>query len=268
MPDLSAMRGWIIDLDGVLWRGESPLPGAADFLDRLRGRGARFVLATNNATASPASVIRHLRRFGARARSEEVLTSAIAAAAYLEGVLPAQAPVYAIGEAPLRAALAQRGFRLLDRADGAQAVVVGLDRRVNWRKLLEATLALRAGALFIGTNPDPTFPHERGQVPGNGALLAALRAASGREPTIVGKPESPLFRSALDLLGTRPEDTVVVGDRLDTDILGGQRAGLHTALVLTGVTRREALPGVSPSPDWVFDGLPDLLRQLGPGEAP
>lgn len=267
MPDLSAMRGWIIDLDGVLWRGERPLPGAADFLERLRGRGARFVLATNNAAASPASVIRRVRRLGARAQPAEVLTSALAAAAYLGGVLPARAPVYAIGEAPLRAALAQKGFRLVERADGAQAVVVGLDRRVNWRKLSEATLALRAGALFIGTNPDPTFPHERGQVPGNGALLAALRAASGRDPTIIGKPEAYLFRSALDLLGTGPQETVVVGDRLDTDILGGQRAGLHTALVLTGVTRREALSPDSPSPDWVFDGLPDLLRHLGPGPA-
>lgn len=258
------MLGWILDLDGVLWRGESPLPGAAEFLDRLRGRGARLVLATNNATASPASVVRRLRRFGARAQTGEVLTSALAAAAYLEASLPSQSPVFAIGEAPLRAALAQKGFRLVDRADGAQAVVVGLDRRVNWRKLSEATLALRSGALFVGTNPDPTFPNERGLVPGNGALLAALRAASGRDPTIVGKPESHLFRSALAMLGTTPRETVVVGDRLDTDILGGQRAGLRTALVLTGVTRREALTASSATPDWVFDGLPDLMHELGP----
>jgi 4-nitrophenyl phosphatase len=267
MPDLREMQGWIIDLDGVLWRGSSALPGAAAFLDHLHQTGSKLVLATNNATASPASVVVRVRRLGARVSPEEVVTSALAAASYLQGELPRGSAVYAIGEDALRRALTQAGYRLVDRADGARAVVVGLDRRADWRKLAEATLALRSGAMFVGTNPDATFPGERGQVPGNGALLAALRAASGREPTIVGKPEPHLFRVALERLGTPAERTVVVGDRLDTDILGGTRAGLRTALVLTGVTRREELSAASLRPDWIFEGLPDLLEHLAPQTA-
>jgi 4-nitrophenyl phosphatase len=267
MPDLHSMRGWILDLDGVLWRGRVGLPGAAEFLDRLRGRGSRLVLATNNATASPASVVLRLRELGAAAEPAEVVTSALAAAAHLRRILPQGTHVYAIGESALTRALVDQGFRLARRGDNVRAVVVGLDRRVNWRKLAEATLALRAGALFIGTNPDPTFPHERGEVPGNGALLAALQTASDREPTIVGKPEAPLFQTALERLGTSPDETVVVGDRLDTDIRGGQQAGLRTVLVLTGVARREDVRTADRPPDWVFDGLPDLTAALEASDA-
>ncbi len=252
----------VIDLDGVLWRGETLLPGVADFFSLLRERRIPFVLATNNATATLATVQAKLGAAGVEVSDKEVFTSAQAAAALLRKHFPQGGPVYAIGEAGLRAALTQAGFDLVDAADSAQAVVVGLDRQATWPQFTEAALAIQAGALFIGTNADATFPSERGLVPGAGALLAVLQTATGRAPTVIGKPEPHLFLQALDRLATRPEQTLVLGDRLETDILGGQRAGMATALVLTGVTRRADLTDASLKPDWVFDDLAQVCAAL------
>lgn len=255
MKDLTNVRAVISDMDGVLWRGETPLPGVTEFFAGLRRRGLPFVLATNNATATFTQISRRLSAMGVSVAPEEVLTSAKAAASFLRHQLPSAAPILAVGEAGLTTALTQAGFRLVDEAAQAVAVVAGLDRKVTWDKLTEAALAIRAGAMFIATNMDPTFPSERGLAPGAGALIAVLETACGCHPIVIGKPEPHLFLEALEFLRTPAEATLVLGDRIDTDIVGGQRAGMPTALVLTGVTTRQALESGAIRPDWVFDDL-------------
>lgn len=262
MDKVPKVRGLIIDMDGVLWRGREPLPGMHDLFSTMRRASLPFVLATNNASASPASVQAKLASMGVEIHRDEVLGSAQATAAWLREQQPPGTSVYAIGEKALCDALQQAGYQLPMRSDGVHSVVVGFDREVNWRKLKEAASAIHAGALFVGTNADPSFPYERGLAPGNGAILAALEAATGVNPVIIGKPEPPLFNQALERIGSPAQATLVLGDRLETDILGGKRAGLRTCLLLTGVTRRDDLAGSSIQPDWIFEDLPDFLKSL------
>ncbi len=262
MNDLSGIQALVIDMDGVLWRGDQFLPGLAEFFALLRLRELPFVLVTNNATKTPAMVQEKLMRASISVSEEEILTSALATAAHLKQAHPEGRRVYAIGETGLRTALEQEGFELADQADGVFAVVVGLDRGLDWGRLTEATLAIRAGAQFIGTNPDASIPSERGLAPGNGAILAALQAATGVEPLVIGKPHAPLFEQALRRLGTPAEATLMLGDRLNTDIAGGRRAGLRTGLLLTGVTTREELEGADVQPDVVFEDLAAVMAAL------
>ncbi|HEY46804.1 MAG: hypothetical protein AMJ88_01380 [Anaerolineae bacterium SM23_ 63] len=262
MDDLSHIRALVIDLDGVIWRGQTALPGALEFFEILDERKIPFVLATNNAATSPEQVGRRLEFMGIHASTENVLTSGLASAEFLRRELPPGASIYAIGEDPLKTALVHAGFSLSQDANDARAVVVGLDRQIRWEQLAEAALAIQAGALFLGTNPDVTFPVERGLVPGNGALLAALETATGVKAMIIGKPEPHLYLQAIAHLQAEPEHSLAVGDRLETDILGGQRAGMLTALILTGVTQRDALTSSPIQPNYVFDDLAQLSRAL------
>ncbi|UCF62543.1 MAG: HAD family hydrolase [Anaerolineaceae bacterium] len=262
MSDLSHIQALVIDLDGVVWRGQTALPGAIEFFEMLTKRKLPYVLATNNAATSPEQVNRRLDLMGIAASPEDVLTSGLASAEFLRQELPPRASIYAIGEDPLINALVKAGFSLAQDANDARAVVVGLDRQVSWEQLAEAALAIQAGALFLGTNPDVTFPVERGLVPGNGALLAALETATGVKPMIIGKPEPHLYLQAIAHLQTGPKHSLAVGDRLETDILGGQRAGMMTALILTGVTQREELLTSPIQPDFVFDDLHQLRHTL------
>jgi 4-nitrophenyl phosphatase len=157
----------------------------------------------------------------------------------------------------IRGALAERGFELVDQ--GADYVVVGWTVDLTWQKLAAATLQIRAGAEFVGTNPDPTFPSEAGLVPGNGAILAALEAATGVEPQIVGKPSPWLYREAMKRMGAEPESTAVVGDRLSTDIAGGINAGIKTILVFSGVTTEADLAQSSIKPDLSYPDIEALM---------
>ena len=265
IPLLADLRGLILDMDGVLMRGRLPLPGVPELFGLLRSRGISVVIASNNSTPTIEEVLERVNAAGADAGPREILTSSEATADYLKEHLPAVHSVYAIGEGGLFAALEVEGFRLAASHKQAEAVVVGMCRTLTWSMLVEATLAIRAGAHFIGTNPDRTIPSEIGIIPGAGSILAALQAASDREPLIIGKPEPHLFRAALARLGTPAELTAVVGDRLETDILGGQNVGLRTILVLTGVTSRSQLSGTTLVPDWTFDDLPALCRALDRG---
>jgi len=259
---LQAIRHLIIDMDGVLWRGNQPLPGLARFFQTLRELGIRFVLATNNATKSLDEYLAKLNQFGLHVTSEEILTSPQATASYLSRHAP-QAQVFAIGEAGLIAELRAVGLTVVnDRPERATHVVVGLDRGLTYAKLAEACLLIRRGAAFIGTNPDLTFPSERGLVPGNGSVLAALQAATGVEPLIVGKPQPEMLLQAMARMNGTPSNTAMVGDRLDTDILGGQRAGLATILMLSGVTSPDDLAHSAIQPDYVFAGLNELTDAL------
>jgi 4-nitrophenyl phosphatase len=246
----------IVDMDGVLYRGNAPLPGVGQWLDFLRAQGIGFLLATNNSTRTPQQYADKLAAMDVRISPDEVLTSAQATARYLQTVLPSGAAVYVIGMDGLHAALAEAGF--VESDQDVQAVVVGMDIDFTLQKASTATLLIRAGAPFVGTNPDRTFPSERGILPGNGSLLALIEAATDVQPTIIGKPEPALYREALRRLGADPSMSAVVGDRLETDILGAQRLDLQTILVLSGVTDQNRLDQSEIQPDLVFADVAEL----------
>ncbi len=246
-------------MDGVLWHGDRPVPGLSPFFAFLRRHAIRLILATNNASQTPEQYVAKLGRMGVTVSRDEILTSAQAAALHLEGIAPKGASVYTIGEMGLTQALGERGFVLSD--DQAPYVVVGMDRGVTWEKLARATLNIRAGAVFIGANPDVTLPTERGITHGNGAILAALQAATGVQPVIVGKPEPIMYQQALARLGGGPAETAALGDRLETDILGAVRAGIRSIFVLTGVSKRDQLKELDYRPDWVFESIVELAVQ-------
>ncbi len=248
----------IVDMDGVLWRGDEPMPGLAEFFSFLRQHHIGFVLATNNSSWLPEQYAAKLARFGVEVSPEYILASAQVAAAYLAGFAQPGTRVYAIGEEGIRRALEQRGFVLTD--EGAAYVVVGWDRRLTWDKLTTAALLIHAGAGFIGTNSDTNYPTERGPVPGNGAQLAALETTTGVAPVVVGKPEPWMYEQALRRMGARPETTAVIGDRLDTDIAGGIRAGLTTVLVLSGIATEASLAASPIKPDLVCASIEELTQ--------
>jgi 4-nitrophenyl phosphatase len=253
---LCDLRYLIVDMDGVLYRGAEPIPGMGDFLGFLRARDIGFVLVTNNSTRTPQQFVDKLAGMGVDIAPGEVLTSALATADYLAGIAPPGTRLFVVGQEGLLAALAEKGFDLVD--DDAEYVVAGMDFNIGYERLAEATLQIRAGARFIGTNPDKTFPSERGIVPGAGSLLAFLEAATGVRPRVIGKPQTILVEQALARMGAAPQASGMLGDRLETDILAGQRAGLATLLVLSGITDRQLLSGAEIRPDLVFDDVGHL----------
>ena len=256
---LGRIRHLIIDMDGVLWRGDEPMPGLRRFFDFLEQRDISFVLATNNSSRKPAQYVSKLAGFGVDVPIEAILTSAVVSAAYLADVAPSGSRVYVIGEEGIRQALVERGF-VLDDEQG-EYVVVGWDRAVTWDKLATASLLIHDGAGFVGTNPDVSYPTERGPVPGNGALLAAIEAATGVEATVTGKPEPRMYEEALRRMSANPETTAMIGDRLDTDIAGAKRAGLSTILVLSGIAAESDIDTSSIRPDLVTEDIEDLLTE-------
>jgi len=251
-------------MDGVLWHGDTPLPGLAAFFDTLRQKGIAFVLATNNSGRTPEQYLEKLARMGVQASHDEILTSAQATALYLAEHTPNGARVFVIGEDGIRNALTERGYTLCELyEDGAQYVVVGMDRGLTWDKLATATLNIRAGAKFIGTNGDTSFPSERGIIHGNGAILAALTTATGVPPVVIGKPEPIMYQQALARLGGTSEDTWGLGDRLETDILGAIRAGIPSILVLSGITSQADVTANSDyQPNLVLPGIAELTGLL------
>jgi 4-nitrophenyl phosphatase len=258
---LASLHGLILDMDGVLWEGETPLPGMAEFLSFLRAENIRRVLATNNASLTPDSYVRKLARMGADVGRDEILTSATATAAYLRTVVRPGEKIFIIGEEGLVRAVEEAGLTAAGPDDArADYVVCGMDRGLNWQKLAAATIHLRAGARFIGTNPDLTFPTERGIAHGNGAILAALTAASGVKPTVIGKPYPSLYQMALRQMGIPKAGVAALGDRMETDILGARKAGIKSILVLTGVSSRREAGRSKYRPTLVIEDLPTLER--------
>ena len=253
---LLRLRRLIIDMDGVLYRGNEAIAGVRGFVEFLRRREVEFVLATNNSTRTPQQFVDKLAVMGVMVSPDELLTSGQATADFLTGIAPAGTRLYVVGQDGLRTALLGAGFRLVE--DEAEFVVVGMDFTVCYESLAQAAILIRAGARFIGTNPDRTFPSERGIVPGAGSLLAFLEAATGVTPKVIGKPGTIMIEQALVRLGAHPSETGMLGDRLETDILAGKRAGLLTVLVLSGVTDRALLEGSDIQPDLVFRDVGDL----------
>ncbi|GAA3852853.1 HAD-IIA family hydrolase [Saccharothrix violaceirubra] len=233
----------LLDLDGTVYRGREAVPGAVDAVAHARAHGIGIRFVTNNASRSSSDVAGHLAELGFGASPDEVSTSAQAGAAMLVDHVPAGATVLVLGTTALVDGVRARGFVPTTEAAGAAAVVQGLSQDLGWRELAEACVAIRAGAVWVACNVDYTLPTERGLLPGNGSLVAALRAATGAEPSVAGKPATPLLDQAAKSLGAqRP---LVVGDRLDTDIAGAVNAGMDSLLVLTGVSTRaeaDALP--------------------------
>ncbi len=259
--ELKHLRALVIDMDGVLWLGDTPLPGLVEFFDFLRRHAIRFMLATNNATKTPEQFQRKLAGFGVTVAREEVLTSSLAAAAYMAREFKRGANVYVVGQAGLVEAVREAGFTLVeDSRRPADAVVAGLDQTLTYEKLKHAALLIRGGARFIGTNGDLTLPTDEGFLPGAGAVLAAIEAATGQAPLIIGKPEPFMFEVAMAKMGSRPEETATLGDRLETDILGGQQAGLRTILVTCGVDNEASVVTKGIRPELIFSGIEEITR--------
>jgi 4-nitrophenyl phosphatase len=255
----------VLDMDGVLYRGDEALPGAAALFPALRAAGVSVILATNNATRSPAEVVAKLARMGIVVPESWILTSASATVAWLGEHAPEGARVYSIGTPSFRAALLALPGVVWDEAR-PDYVLVGLDPGLTYDKLRIAAVALERGAMFVATNTDAGLPTEGGEMwPGAGAIIAALHTTTGRAPDVVlGKPEPALYNLARARLGTAPAATLAVGDRAETDILGGKRAGLPTALVLTGVTRPEQVADLPPEmqPDYILHTLEELTQAV------
>ncbi len=256
---LNDIRNLLIDLDGVLYRGQTALPGAAELFAFLRQRQIGYLLVTNNSTLTPEQFRQRLLGMGMDVPAELIMTSGVATAAYLASIAPPGAKVNVVGEAALISEIEKRGFVMGGRE--SRYVVCGWDKGINFEKLKTATLAIRAGATFIGTNPDKTYPLENDIIPGAGSIIASLVAATDVEPIVVGKPEPLALEQAMHRLGATPANTAILGDRLETDILGGRRAGIKTILVLTGISSApEAAAYTEAPPDWIYADLPALLR--------
>lgn len=255
----------LLDLDGTLVRGKEAVPGASEVLDTLHNSGVAVQFITNNASRSPEQVADHLAAVGIRVRPDEVATSAQAAVAVLAGELPAGSPVFVLGAPALADGVREAGLRVVTAAsDGPVAVVQGHSPDTCWAQLAEACLAIRAGARWIACNVDRTLPTERGLLPGNGSMVAALEAATDRTPTVTGKPERPLLDAAVRRVeASKP---LVVGDRLDTDIAGARAAEMDSLLVLSGVSDAAALLAAPPQQRPVFLGA-DVRTLCGSLEA-
>lgn len=245
--------GVVFDLDGVCYLADTPIPRASDTVAAVRAAGCKVAFVTNNATKTPEDVADKLAGMGFEIDAEEVVTSSQAAARLVEP----GTRCLVIGAAGLRTVLDRRGCVEVDDPADAETVVVGFTRDLTWNDLRRATLALRRGVRFLATNADVTFPAPEGMLPGNGAALAALTAASGRDPEVAGKPEPALFRTVAERLPHGP--LLMIGDRAGTDIAGAAALGWDTALVLSGVTPREDVAGLDPAPTFVLDTVADLL---------
>ncbi len=257
------IQGVLLDLDGTVYHGSEAVPGAIDFIERLKPRGIRHLFVTNRSSRSPQVVHDQLRSCGVPCEPHEVLTTAEATADWLGG----GRTVHCIGEQGLTEALTNRGCKLTED-ERPDDVVVGFDSRLTYAKLATATRWIRAGARFIGTNPDRMINTEHGIAPGTGATLAALSAATGVEPTVIGKPEPIIIEIALRRLGLPRETVVMIGDNLETDILGGHRAGLRTAWILTGISSEGDLSDEAPRPTWIVRDYAELEAQLFAATSP
>ena len=249
----------LLDLDGTLYRGSDAVPGA---VTALRATTVRLLYVTNNASRAPHEVGAHLRELGFAAHDDDVVTSSQAGARMLGELVGGGSSVLVVGTPALADEVRAAGFAVVDDAsDRPDAVIQGHSPDTGWRRLAEATVAIRAGAVWVATNTDPTLPSERGLLPGNGSMVDVVRTATGQEPHVAGKPALPILRDAMARCGS--ENVLVVGDRLDTDIAGARAAGLDSLLVLTGVSTAADLLHADPGqrPDLLAADLGALTRR-------
>jgi len=242
-------KGYLIDLDGTMYKGTEQIEEAADFINRLNKKGIPYLFVTNNSSRTPAQVAEKLTAFNILADEKQVFTTSQATANYIYEKKQ-DATVYIIGEEGLRVALAEKNF--VENGEAADFVVMGIDREISYEKLSVACLAVRNGATFISTNGDIAIPTERGLLPGNGSLTSVVAVSTQTKPIFIGKPESIIMNQALKVLGTSKDETLMVGDNYDTDILAGIKAGMDTLLVHTGVTTKEHLKQYKVQPTYTI----------------
>ena len=266
LAGLRAVRGVLFDMDGVIYVGTRPLPGVQEALDYLASTGRSFLFVTNNASKTPEQFVERLAEMAIHIRPEQVLGSAEATACWLAEQVShhgwPRGPVIVMGQDGLKVALQKHGFDLTTDPHAAKYAVAGINFKLTYEELANVTLAIRGGATYIGTNSDATYPSERGPLPGAGSILALLTTASGQQPLVIGKPNRGMYEQALARLNLTAGQTLMVGDRYDTDISGAIPLGLWTAGVLTGINTRAEFEQADPPPDLIADDLPDLIHQL------
>jgi 4-nitrophenyl phosphatase len=256
MNVLKKITHLIIDMDGVLYLGDQPMRCLREFIVFLRERNISFILATNNSTRTPQAYVDKLAGMGVTVSLSEILVSGQATARFLAREYPRGTRVHVFGMPSLKQAMAEEGFVLAD--EDVPLVVASMDRDVTYEKLKRATLLIRGGARFFATNLDPTYPSEEGLLPGTGSMIAALETASETKPTVIGKPEPTMYQLAMEQIGASPETTAAIGDRVETDILGGKRTGLTTICVLSGASSRAEAEAIET--DMIFDDIAHLLE--------
>ena len=253
-------KGYLIDLDGTMYKGTEEVDGAAQFIDYLNQQGIPHLYVTNNSTKTPEEVTAKLREMHIDAKPEEIVTSALATANFIANE-KANASVYMIGGSGLKAALLDRRLTLR-RDKHVDYVVIGLDEQVTYDKLAISTLAVREGATFISTNPDVSIPKEIGLLPGNGAITSVVSVSTGQQPQFIGKPEPVIMDIALDILKLDKADVAMVGDLYDTDIMSGINVGVDTIHVQTGVTSFAEIQEKDVPPTYSVKDLNEVIRQL------
>jgi NagD protein len=253
------IRSWLMDMDGVLVHEEHAVPGADRFVGRLRELGRPFLVLTNNSIYTRRDLAARLAASGIHLPEEAIWTSALATASFLEQQRPGGS-AFAIGEAGLTTALHDAGYTLTER--NPDYVVLGETRTYSFERIAQAIRLIVAGARFIATNPDPTGPTPDGPLPATGSVAALISRATGVDPYFVGKPNPLMMRSALNAIDAHSETTAMVGDRMDTDVVAGLEAGMHTVLVLTGSTTREQAERFPYRPSRIVDSVADLVDEL------
>ncbi|MGE7593849.1 TIGR01457 family HAD-type hydrolase [Peribacillus frigoritolerans] len=253
---MKSYKGYLIDLDGTMYRGTEQIAEAAGFINDLRKRDIPYLFVTNNSSRTPAQVADKLRSIGISTEDDQIFTTSMATANYIAEQKKG-ASVYVVGEEGIIEALKEKGMTLVE--EHPDYLVMGIDRGINYEKLSKACLAVRNGAVFISTNGDIAIPTEQGLLPGNGSLTSVVSVSTQVQPIFIGKPESVIVEQALRVLGVPKEETIMVGDNYDTDILAGINAGIDTLLVHTGVTTKERLKQYKEQPTHVVDTL-DLWR--------
>ena len=254
---------WLTDLNGVLVHEDRAVPGAAELIQRWVDTSRRFLVVTNSSIYAPRDLSARLRDLGLEIPEENIWTSALATARFLKDQVQTSEAgnlVYTIGEAGLTTALHEAGFVLTDQ--DPDFVVLGETRTYSFAAITAAIRLILAGARFIATNPDATGPSREGLLPAIGAIAALITKATGREPYIVGEPNPMMLRSAMNLIDAHSETTAMIGDRMDTDIIAGIEAGLHTVLVLSGITHKDDIAAYPYRPAQVLNSVADLRRQI------
>ena len=249
-------KNYFIDMDGVLMRGAAPIPGAGDFIKRLIERGAKFLLLTNNSLFTPRDLRLRLARSGLEVPAEAIYTSAMATANFLQSQEP-EGTAYVIGESGLTTALHEVGYTLSDT--DPSYVVIGETTSYSFERIARAIRLVAAGARFVATNPDVAGPSEAGMIPATGAVAALISSASRVKPYFVGKPNPLMMRTALNAIDAHSEDSVMIGDNMDTDVIMGLESGLETILVLSGVTGHSDMERYSYGPTRVLDSVAEIM---------
>jgi len=256
------LKGLILDMDGVLWHDSEPIGNLPEIFVKIQSLGLDFVIATNNSSKTVREYQKKLADFGVHVRPEQILTSADATFNYLHGKCPEKKSIFIVGSESLKSDARARGFLVLLEGEQTQAdfVIVGIDPDLTYEKINYAAKQIRSGAEFIATNTDATFPIPGGIIPGAGTMVAAVQAASGKEPLVIGKPSSSLYIQAMNVMGLTPDQVLCVGDRLSTDILGAHNGGFRSGFVLSGVNTLQDLEDWELQPDIIAENLTALIN--------